>query len=181
MNLLNFISEYPNEDRCKLLLKDIRDKLGVICRKCGGKEHYWKKDKWQYECKICKTRTTLTSGTVMHGSQLPVQYWVIAMELIAKGERFSVAELQKHLGHKHYDAIWTMLHKLRLTIKRYNSLGNTKFYKGLFSTKINLEDKERRARKEKMMELFLADNYKIDITEKIRRRQIKKNSESLDL
>jgi len=62
INLLNPISQFPDEDSCRLKLKAIRDKKVVICRHCGGKDHYWKRDKWQYEFKVCKTRTILKSG-----------------------------------------------------------------------------------------------------------------------
>ena len=71
MNLLNFIAQYPDEGSYQLKYKEVRDKVGIICSVCGCKEHYWKKDKWQYECKSCRKRTTLRSGSVMHGSQLP--------------------------------------------------------------------------------------------------------------
>ena len=53
MNLLNFIAQYPDEDSCIQKFKEVRDKAGIVCRKCKGTEHYWKKDKLQYECKKC--------------------------------------------------------------------------------------------------------------------------------
>lgn len=148
MNLLNFISQYPDEDSCKEKLKAIRDKQGVICGHCGGKEHYWKKDKWQYECKFCKTRTTLQSGTVMHGSQLPLRYWFIAMHLLTSTKKsFSAAELQRQLGHKYYEAIWTMLHKLRLAMGKrddqYILSGQIELDEGFFSTEVKPEDKDK--------------------------------------
>ena len=123
MNLLNFIEQYPDEDSCRLKLKTLRDK-GVVCRKCGG-TNYWKNDKWQYECKSCKTRTTLKSGTVMHGSQLPLRYWFIAMHLLTSTKKsFSALELQRQLGHKYYEPIWGMLHKLRLCMGKRDSQYN---------------------------------------------------------
>jgi hypothetical protein len=54
MHLLNFISQYPDEDNCKLKNQAIRDKEGVICRHCEGKEHYWKRDIWQLNVKHVK-------------------------------------------------------------------------------------------------------------------------------
>lgn len=148
MNLLNFISQYPDEDSCKLKLKAIRDKEGVVCRHCGRKDHYWKRDKWQYECKACKTRTTLQSGTIMHGSQLPLRYWFVAMHLITSTKKsFSATELQRQLGHKHYEAIWTMLHKLRLAMGKrddqYILSGQIELDEGFFSTEVNSDDKDK--------------------------------------
>ena len=69
MSLIDFVKTYPDELSCKQKLKEYREEVGVVCSKCGGKEHYWKRDKEQYECKSCKTRTTLRSGTVMHKSK----------------------------------------------------------------------------------------------------------------
>ena len=148
MNLLNFISQFPDEESCKLKFKAIRDKEGVVCRHCGGKDHYWKRDKWQYECKACKTRTTLKSGTIMHGSQLPLRYWFVAMHLLTSTKKsFSAAELQRQLGHKHYEAIWTMLHKLRLAMGKrddqYTLTGQIELDEGFFSTEVRAEDKGR--------------------------------------
>jgi len=101
MNLLNFIEQFPDEQSCKLKYKEVRDKVGVTCSACGKKEHYWKKDKWQYECKSCGKRTTLRSGTVMHGSQLSFRYWFIAIHLLTSTKKsFSALELQRQLGHK---------------------------------------------------------------------------------
>ncbi|MDR0296028.1 MAG: transposase, partial [Prevotellaceae bacterium] len=53
MNLLNFVEQYPDESSCKAKWKAIRDQQGVECPRCQSKEHYWKKDKENYECKNC--------------------------------------------------------------------------------------------------------------------------------
>ena len=148
MNLLNFISQYPDEDSCKEKLKAIRDKEGVVCHHCGGKEHYWKRDKWQYECKACNTRTSLQSCTVMHGSQLPLRYWFIAIHLLTSTKHsFSALELQRQLGHKYYDPIWAMLHKLRSAMGKrddqYQLSGQIELDEGFFSTAIEVEDKDK--------------------------------------
>jgi hypothetical protein len=148
MNLLNFISQYPDEESCRLKLKDIRDKEGVVCRHCGGKEHYWKKDKWQYECKSCKTRTTLKSGTIMHGSQLPLRYWFVAMHLLTSTKKsFSALELQRQLEHRYYEPIWTMLHKLRIAMGKrdaqYTLSGQIELDEGFFSTQVKPEEKNK--------------------------------------
>jgi transposase-like protein len=114
MNILDFYKEYPDELSCKLKFKAIRDKEGVICKKCNSKDHYWKNDKWSYECKQCKYRTSLRSGTVMQSSKLPYQYWFIAMHLLtATKKSFSAKEIQRQLKHKRYEPIWLMMHKIR--------------------------------------------------------------------
>ena len=139
MNLLNFISQFPDEDSCKLKYKEVRDKVGVTCSLCGCTKHYWKKDKWQYECTSCGKRTTLKSGTVMHRSQLPYRYWFIAIHLLTSTRNsFSALELQRQLGHSCYEPIWEMLHKLREVMGRrdgeYELSGIIELDEGFFST-----------------------------------------------
>ena len=68
MNLLNFIQQFPDEQSCIERFKAQRDRDGVICSKCGSREHFWLKNKLNYECKRCQSRQSLRSGTVMeHG------------------------------------------------------------------------------------------------------------------
>ena len=71
MNILPFIEEFPDEQSCKSDFKNNREKEGVFCKKCGCSDHYWLQNKWQWECKGCKFRTTLRSGTLMEASKLP--------------------------------------------------------------------------------------------------------------
>ncbi len=55
MNLIKFIESFPDESSCRIKFKEFRDSQGVICRKCGSKDHYWLKTIEQYQCKKCKT------------------------------------------------------------------------------------------------------------------------------
>jgi transposase-like protein len=139
MNLLNFISQYPDEDSCKHKFKEIRDSVGVICSGCNSNEHNWIQNKWQYECKKCGKRTTLQSGTALHGSRLPFRYWFIAMHLITSTKKsFSALELQRQLGHNRYEPVWLMLHKLRYIMgqrdKEYQLTDVIELDEGFFST-----------------------------------------------
>jgi len=114
MNILEFIKQFPDEESCKKEWKKIRENQGVVCPKCGCKEHYWKQDKESFECKKCGYRQGLKANTVMHNSNLPIRYWFITMHLLTTTKKtFSAAELQRQLGHKYYDPIWLMLQKLR--------------------------------------------------------------------
>jgi transposase-like protein len=123
VNLIKFIDQFPDETACKLKFKAIRDQEGVVCRKCGGTDHYWLGTIWQYQCKHCKARTTLRSGTVMQSSNLPYKYWFIAIHLLtATKKTFSALELQRQLGHKFYEPIWYMMQKLRKTMGIRDSL-----------------------------------------------------------
>ncbi|MDR2385724.1 MAG: IS1595 family transposase [Tannerella sp.] len=148
MNLLNFVKQYPDEASCRSKFKEYRDKEGVIYPHCGSKEHYWKKDRESYECKKCRRRQSLRANTVMHGSQLPFRYWFISIHLLTGTKKsFPASELQRQSGHKRYEPIWKMLHKLRGIMGRRDELytlsGVIELDEGFFSTEIREEEKDK--------------------------------------
>jgi len=172
MNLLNFITQFPDEESFKLKFKEIRDIVGVFCSKCKGTEHYWKKDKWQYECKKCKTRVTLRRGTAMQSSKLPLRYRFVAIHLLTSTKKsFSALEVQRQLGHNRYEPVWAMLHKLRevmgQTDGKYELSGEIELDDGFFSTETIEEEKDKplkrgRGSQKKTKVLILAESKEIE-------------------
>ncbi len=150
MKLSDFFLQYPDEVTCKQKFKAIRDEQGVLCKRCGCKEHYWQKTLLQYECKSCKFRTGLRSGTVMEGSKLPFRYWLTAMAFLTTTKKsISALEMQRELGHKRYEPIWAMLHKIRLSMRhrdsRYELTEYVELDEGFFETtdrRVNKKDNE---------------------------------------
>jgi hypothetical protein len=102
MNLFNFTANFGSDESCRLHFKEERDKIGVQC-KCGSKEHFWIKSRWSYECKKCRSRISLRSGTIMQSSNLSFLIWYKTMFLLTATKKgFSSKEIQKQLGLKRY-------------------------------------------------------------------------------
>lgn len=118
MKLIEFSQNYPDEATCKKEFKRYRESQGVVCKRCNSKDEYWwLKNKEQYECKKCGFRMSLKSGTVMENSKLSYLYWYIAFHLMtATKKTLSALELQRQIGHKYYEPIWAMMHKIRLVM-----------------------------------------------------------------
>jgi transposase-like protein len=122
MNLFSFTVHFGSEEDCRNHFKEQRDKLGVVCCKCNHTDHYWKQDKWSYECKNCKYRTSLRKGTVMESSKLSFLIWYKTMFLMSATKKgFSAKEIQKQLGLKRYEPVWAMVHKLRAAMGNRDS------------------------------------------------------------
>lgn len=176
MKLFDFNKYFPDEVSCRRAFKEMRDKEGVVCQHCGSHDVVWLESKQQYQCKHCRHRTTLRSGTVMHGSKLPFMYWFIAMHLLtATKKSISAAELQRQLGHKRYQPIWEMMHKLRSVMgkrdDKYTLRGNIELDEGFFSTEIPFEKKNEKLkagvgsqRKSKVM--VIAESSPVDVAPK---------------
>lgn len=120
MRLIDFISQFPDEDSCRARFKEYRERVGVVCPRCGCTTHYWVGGKSQhFECKECGYRQSLRANTVMHHSHLPFRVWFIAMHLLTSTKsNFSVAEIQRQLNKKSYRSIWWMVQKLRAVMGR---------------------------------------------------------------
>ena len=57
---------------------------------------YWDKYNKKWICSRCGKEITLRSGTVMHGSKLPLMYWFTAIHLLtATKKTFSAKEIQR--------------------------------------------------------------------------------------
>ena len=139
MKLIEFHKQYPDEQSCRVAFKEMREQEGIVCKNCGNTTHYWKKNREEWECKKCRHQTRLRVGTVMESSKLPFYYWFVAMHLITSTKKsFSAKEVQRQLGHKRYEPIWAMLHKLRLVMGNRDAeytLGNeVEFDEGFFET-----------------------------------------------
>ena len=128
MNILPFIEEFPDEQSCKSDFENNREKEGVFCKKCGCSDHYWLQNKWQWECKGCKFRTTLRSGTLMESSKLPFRKWYLAMAFMSFSKKgMSAKELQRQLGHSRYESIWSMMHKIRSSMGKRDALSTLRW------------------------------------------------------
>jgi hypothetical protein len=156
MKIFEFDKYFPNEDACKAKFREVREKEGmvaepcrsIVCRKCGCTHHYWKTYRDMSQCAKCGHRRSLRAGTVMHASKLPFRYWFIAMHLLTGTKNsFSAAELKRQLGHKRYQPIWELLHKLRSSMGKrddqYTICGNIEFDEGFFTTEIEESEKDK--------------------------------------
>ncbi len=114
----DLIEVYKVEGQAIAAFKEYRLATGIVCKKCGCRKHYWLASKLQFQCRICRFRTTLRSGTVLEGSKLPYSYFFIAVHLLlTHGNALTLEEFQKQTGHKYYDPLWDFLRKIKNYMK----------------------------------------------------------------
>lgn len=114
-NLLAFQRLFPDDDACAAWLIEMRWPNGFVCPECGhdrgwalrGKSH-------TFECAGCGRQTSVTAGTLLHASKLPLTNWFWAAYLMATHSNgISALQLQKQLGIGSYRSVWLLAHKLR--------------------------------------------------------------------
>lgn len=124
MKLIHFMNQFPDEESCELFIKSYREKSGIYCKKCEKvTHHYWFSGSKFFECRRCRRRSSLKSGTVMENSKLPLQVWMLAFMFISATKKgFSCLEFKRQLGLSRYETAFRLMHKIRAAMGRRDSL-----------------------------------------------------------
>jgi transposase-like protein len=123
ITFVDFIRKFPNENACHQYLFNVRWPEGFKCPICNNDSYYYLSDYQLYQCKSCEHQASVTAGTVMHKTRVPLVKWFLALFLVATDKRgCSALTLQRHI-EVNYKTAWLMLHKIRFAMserdKRY--------------------------------------------------------------
>lgn len=114
-SLIEFQRRFPDDDACAAYLREARWPDGFVCPACGGRRAWALACKpATQECAGCGRQTSVTAGTAMHGSKLPLTVWFWAAYLMATHSNgISALQMQKQLGLGSYKSAWLLCAKLR--------------------------------------------------------------------
>jgi transposase-like protein len=101
-----------DEEIYKTELFRIRWPQGFSCAHCGCTRYYPISGRDQYECAGCGRQFSLTGGTFMHKSRLPLRKWFEAAALYNADGGISAAEFARKLKLTKPTA-WLLLKKIR--------------------------------------------------------------------
>ena len=121
INLVSLIEKYGDDDKCREALEKIRWPDGVACPRCGdcSVSELREYDKW--DCNSCRYQFTVTAGTIMHGSHLPLFKWFLAIYLMVESKKgISALQMKRTLGVA-YKTAWHLCHRIR------EAMGNDPF------------------------------------------------------
>ena len=110
-----FEARFPDEAACARWLFEKRWPDGFRCPGCGH-DHGWELEcgRLLVECARCHRQTSVTAGTVLHRSHLPLRLWFLAAWLVATHKNgISARQLWLQLGLGSYKTAWLLLRKLR--------------------------------------------------------------------
>jgi transposase-like protein len=112
--LEEFQSSFSTEDACRAYLFASRWPEGFRCPGCGGPDAFEVTTRGLHECRECGHQTSVTAGSVLHATRVPLRLWFWAAYLVATHTPgISAVQLQRQLGLTRYETAWTMLQKLR--------------------------------------------------------------------
>jgi transposase-like protein len=121
MNLTDPI--YFDADKAREHLEAIHWPEGPVCPHCGADDDRVTKLKGKstrpgvYKCKDCEKPFTVTVGTVMEDSKIPLNKWLLAFAMVnASKKGVSAHQLHRQLGIT-YKSAWFMAHRIREAMK----------------------------------------------------------------
>ena len=78
MDLPTLIDTYHDEDRCRELLERLRWPQGVQCPRCESDHLSPIATRHKWDCMSCGYQFSVTAGTVLQDSKLPLWKWFLA-------------------------------------------------------------------------------------------------------
>lgn len=121
MNLISVLKMSDAEARA--MLEEIRWPNGPVCPHCAHDERIHpitgkSARDGLYECGECNKQFTVTVGTVMHNSRIPLAKWIAAFYMICSHKKgVSAAQLQRDLDLGSYRTAWHMAHRIRAAMQ----------------------------------------------------------------
>ena len=108
-----FRNHYGTEEACREVLFRLRFPEGFLCPRCGCREFYPIRSRNTCQCRSCRHQTSVTAGTVMHRTHLPMTVWFWAIYLCVADKRgISAVQLSRMLEIS-YDSAWHLLDRIR--------------------------------------------------------------------
>ncbi len=119
-SLQQFMADFPDDSACAEWLFRRRWPDGFVCPLCEHNRGWRLESKpWTCECAKCGKQTSVTAGTIMHGTHLPLRTWFIAAHLVATHSNgISALQLQAKAGIGSYKTAWLLLHKANVYRER---------------------------------------------------------------
>ena len=122
MNLLTLMDKYNSDETCREALEKIRWPHGPTCIRCGLVGVPELPVGSIYQCASCCYQFSVTAGTIMHDSHLPLRKWFLAIYFMCVSKKgVSALQLKRTLGIGSYRTAWYLCHRIR------EAMGNDPF------------------------------------------------------
>ena len=112
-----FMKQYSTEKQCWEYLASLRWTSGYACPRCSCRRAYQLAN-GRYQCAKCRYQVSVTAGTVLHKTHMPLTQWFLAFYFVCQDKRgISAVQLSAMLGTT-YKTAWSMLRRLRTAMRQ---------------------------------------------------------------
>ena len=89
MTIQEFRERLGEEEQGWKHLTSWRWPRGFVCPRCGGGSRGYMKAKRVHECRTCGYQGSVTAGTILHKTRVPLRDWFWAIYRLSQGRRGS--------------------------------------------------------------------------------------------
>ena len=126
LTLLEIMRRFSTEEAARAYFERIRWPNGPVCPHCGNAGGSYPRTpnkragirKGVYVCKECRDDFSVTVGTVMERSHIPLNKWLIAFYMMCSSKtQVSALQLQRQLEIGSYRSALFLCHRIRYALK----------------------------------------------------------------
>lgn len=121
MTLLQIQELFDTDAKCREALTKLRWPNGVDCPRCHSTRIAWIKANKQFDCAECEYHFSVTSGTILNDTHLPLTVWFTAVLLLCEAKKgMSALQLKRTLWGEHngsYKTAWYLCHRIRRAMR----------------------------------------------------------------
>ncbi len=113
MNLIELSNKFPTETEAEHYFEQTRWKKSLHCAYCLSININNRSSDGRFNCKDCKYTFSVTTGTYLHRTRIPLKTWLFAFGVVADAKKgLSALQLQRNLGLS-YKTAFKMYHTIR--------------------------------------------------------------------
>jgi transposase-like protein len=132
LTLLQLADKLREEEDAYRFLEDLRWSGEPVCPHCGADRPYFLKardgerrtrtgstsQRRVWKCRACRKQFSVLTGTIFHGTKIPVRTWVLVIfEMASSKNGVAAREIERKYGLTPKSA-WFMMHRIREAMKR---------------------------------------------------------------
>jgi transposase-like protein len=120
-----------DEEDAYRIIEDMRWGGEPVCPHCGADRPYFLKarggerrtrtgstsQRRVWKCRACRKQFSVLTGTIFHGTKIPVRTWVLVIEMASSKNGVAAREIERKYGLTPKSA-WFMMHRIREAMRR---------------------------------------------------------------
>jgi transposase-like protein len=138
ITILQLADKLRTEADAYKYLEDLRWSGDPVCPHCGAHEPYFltpkngetrattrgtESPRRVWKCRKCRKQFSVLTGTIFHGTKIPVRTWVfVVFEMASRKNGVAAREIERKYGLTPKSA-WYMVHRIREAMKREPMVG----------------------------------------------------------
>lgn len=123
MNVYQIITTFKTESDFRNYLIRKKWSTGIRCTFCEGQSISKRRNSSRYKCNNCNHSFSVTSGTILHATKIPLSKWFLAISIITSAKKgISSLQLARDLGVNKNTA-WYLQMRIRAVMDEDPTIG----------------------------------------------------------